>query len=309
MVSEHADFQYLVSQALKNPALGHMRPVIEKELIHFDLLYVLDREGLLDNLVFQGGTSLRLCYGGSRFSEDLDFAGGLDFTSARLADMKVCIEDYLSGRYGLEVTVKEPASLRQEPGYAEIKIDKWQIGIETAPARRDLPRQKIKLEVANIPAYTSEPMPLQAHYDFLPKGYADLLIMVETREEIMADKLLSLPATRRYVRNRDIWDLAWLAQRGVMVDSDLVRLKVECYRHEQDDYLDMVEHLLERLPSLVDDKQFKDEMMRFLPADAFDRTVGQSKFQQYLLNVLSDMFDQVLRDFQPAPAPGPEFRM
>lgn len=77
-----------------------MRPVIEKELIHYDLLYALDREGLLNDLVFQGGTSLRLCYGGNRFSEDLDFAGGVDFTSRQLAEMKTCIQDYLSTRYG-----------------------------------------------------------------------------------------------------------------------------------------------------------------------------------------------------------------
>ncbi|CDG92427.1 hypothetical protein XBP1_330002 [Xenorhabdus bovienii str. puntauvense] len=31
---------------------------------------------------FQGGTSLSLCYGGNRFSEDLDFAGGKDFRPA-----------------------------------------------------------------------------------------------------------------------------------------------------------------------------------------------------------------------------------
>jgi len=61
-----------------------MRPIIEKELQHYDFLFCLDQAGLLDTRVFQGGTSLRLCYGGSRFSEDLDFADGKEFTSARL---------------------------------------------------------------------------------------------------------------------------------------------------------------------------------------------------------------------------------
>lgn len=61
---------------------SHMRAVVEKELLHYDLLFVLDRGGLLDNLTFQGGTALRLCYGSSRLSEDLDFLGGKDFSSA-----------------------------------------------------------------------------------------------------------------------------------------------------------------------------------------------------------------------------------
>jgi predicted nucleotidyltransferase component of viral defense system len=70
-------------------------------------------KGLLEGLVFQGGTSLRLCYGGNRFSENLDFAGGVDFTSRKLVDMKECIQDYLAARYSLEVSVKEPASLKK----------------------------------------------------------------------------------------------------------------------------------------------------------------------------------------------------
>ncbi|MGP9799056.1 nucleotidyl transferase AbiEii/AbiGii toxin family protein [Halomonas sp. 86] len=69
MMIESVDFKSLVDQVMKDAALGHMRPVIEKELLHYDLLYALDKESMLDSLVFQGGTSLRLCYGGSRFSE------------------------------------------------------------------------------------------------------------------------------------------------------------------------------------------------------------------------------------------------
>lgn len=49
-----------------------MRPVIEKELLHYDILYALDEAWVLDNLVFQGGTSLRLCRESNRYSEYLD---------------------------------------------------------------------------------------------------------------------------------------------------------------------------------------------------------------------------------------------
>lgn len=156
-----ADFNALVAKAMQQTEVAAMRPVIEKELLHYDILYCLDQAGLLNELVFQGGTSLRLCHGGNRFSEDLDFAGGVDFSSTRLAEMKTCIEDYIGKRYGLEVTVKEPASLRQEKEYAELRVDKWQINITTAPGQKDMPKQKIKLEVANVPAYTKEALPLR----------------------------------------------------------------------------------------------------------------------------------------------------
>ncbi|MDN7131527.1 nucleotidyl transferase AbiEii/AbiGii toxin family protein [Halomonas sp. MC140] len=307
MMIESVDFKNLVDQAMKDPALGHMRPVIEKELLHYDLLYALDKEGMLDGLVFQGGTSLRLCYGGSRFSEDLDFAGGVDFSSRKLTDMKTGIKDYLSSRYGLEVTVKEPASLKKNFKYAELKIDKWQIGITTSPGRRDLPKQKVKLEIANIPAHTKTARPLVRNYEFLPDGYEDLLVMVETRDEIMADKLLSLPATQKYVRNRDIWDLAWLAQRGAQVDSELVKQKMVDYR--LDDYPDRLNSMISRLSDIIAGKNFQDEMGRFLPADIYVRTLGQDKFQSYLVTTLTDLLATVqaaLMSEQPA---GPSFRM
>ena len=81
------DFEALVDRAMEAADTAHIRPVIQKELLHYDILFCLDQAGLLDDLVFQGGTSLRLCYGSHRYSEDLDFVGGRDFSSARLAGL------------------------------------------------------------------------------------------------------------------------------------------------------------------------------------------------------------------------------
>ena len=184
MKIDQENFAQLVNKAMQVENVSHMRSVIEKELLHYDILFALEKGGLLDKLTFQGGTSLRLCYGGNRFSEDLDFAGGNDFSSAMLADMKHCIEKYIGERYGLEVTVKEPKDLKQDPKYSELSIDKWQIAVVTSPERKDLPKQKIKVEVANIPAYTREPQPLQINYDFLPDGYSDTLILTESLDEV-----------------------------------------------------------------------------------------------------------------------------
>ncbi len=54
--------------------------VVEKELLHHDILRVLSGSGLLAKLTFIGGTCLRACYGSHRLSEDLDFTGGADFS-------------------------------------------------------------------------------------------------------------------------------------------------------------------------------------------------------------------------------------
>jgi predicted nucleotidyltransferase component of viral defense system len=142
-----ADFAPLVERAMQAGNRSHMRPVVEKELLHYDILFALDTEGLLDLLTFQGGTSLRLCYGSPRFSEDLDFVGGEAFNTSTMLRMKSCIERYVGERYGLHVSVKEPRELAHEAQNRHVKVHKWQIRITTAPARRDLPTQMIKIEI------------------------------------------------------------------------------------------------------------------------------------------------------------------
>ncbi|MGL5299063.1 MAG: nucleotidyl transferase AbiEii/AbiGii toxin family protein [Plesiomonas sp.] len=291
MKIDQENFALLVNKAMQVENVSHMRTVIEKELLHYDILFALEKGGLLGKLTFQGGTSLRLCYGGNRFSEDLDFAGGKDFSSAMLADMKHYIEKHIGERYGLEVTVKEPKDLKKDPEYSELNIDKWQIAIVTSPERKDLPKQKIKVEVANIPAYTREPQPLQIKYDFLPDGYSDTLILTESLDEVMADKIISLPATTKHVRHRDIWDLAWLQQQGATLKMELVKNKVSDYKLEH--FNKMLENFLKRLPGIVSSEAFIAEMKRFLPTDVFDRTLAQDKFQIYLQNNLAKLFKTV----------------
>ena len=258
----------------------HMRPVIEKELLHYDILFALDSSNLLDQLTFQGGTSLRLCYGSPRFSEDLDFVGGYEFSTQKLIFMKNCIEEYLGKRYGLEVTVKEPHDMLQEPDTRNIKVSKWQIRVVTHPERKDLPKQMIKIEVANVPAYTREPRQIQRNYDSLPDGYNDTLVLVESLDEILADKLVSLVSCQAYVRHRDIWDIHWLKQQGATVNFELVQNKIKDYKVEE--YQKKLKVMIERLPEIIFGKEFKEQMSRFLPMDAQDRTLLKDKFLTFL---------------------------
>lgn len=80
------DFNAYAAQLARTNGRQTMAPVIEKELLHYEILRAMEEDGLLGGLVFQGGTCLRLCYGASRYSENLDFAGGFDFDAADLVD-------------------------------------------------------------------------------------------------------------------------------------------------------------------------------------------------------------------------------
>lgn len=282
------NFNELVDVAMQQPGRTAMRPVVEKEILHYDIFYALDAAGLLRNLVFQGGTSLRLCRGSSRFSEDLDFAGGRDFTSQKMEAIKVCIEKHLGTRYGLLIEVKEPKEMASLPDYENVRVDKWQVSVETSPERPDLPRQRVKLEIANIPAYTSELVPLRQNYDFL-LGYGQVLVNAESIDEILADKLVAFPASVKNIRYRDIWDIAWLEQQGAKLDPTLVERKIGDYHIA--DYKQLLENAIDRLPGIIEGKPFVDQMSRFIDADTLARTLRDPRFGDYLKSTVAHVFN------------------
>ena len=288
---DRAIFSELADRAMAQGGRGHMRPVIEKELLHYDILFGLERDGLLDEMTFQGGTALRLCYGSQRFSEDLDFAGGRDFSRDRVDGIKASLESYIGQRYGLELVIREPSDLVDQPGYRGLHVSTWQISIVTAPTRPDIPRQRIKLEVANIDAYSRIPRSLNRNYDFLPDGYGDMLVLTESLDEIMADKLVSLVNTQRYVRYRDIWDLRWLKQQGAKVKLEWVRNKITDYRIA--DYAAKLEQMRSQLPDIVRSRSFADEMSRFLPDEVQQRTLAKPKFLDFLATEVGGLLGEV----------------
>lgn len=285
------DFKALVDRAMKEGGRNHMRPVIEKELLHYDILFALDKEGLLDKLTFQGGTLLRLCYGAQRFSEDLDFAGGKNFNRNDLINIKNCIEKYIGERYGFEVSVKEPKELAAEQINENIKVEKWQVNVSTSPGSRDIPKQKIKIEVINVPAYTKVPKVLKKNYDFLPDGYSDIFIISETLDELYADKIISFINTEKYIRYRDIWDLRWIKQQGAMLDIQLINNKINDYNISN--FKKKLDKTLNNLSSIIHGENFKAQMSRFIPFSIQEKTLNNEKFYDYLTEELTQLFLEV----------------
>lgn len=292
------DFKQYVEMALNNTDLAIMRPVVEKELMHYEIFNALDEEGLLKNLVFQGGTSLRLCRGSDRFSEDLDFAGGKDFSSASMEKIKDCIVKRIGGRFGLMVSVKEPKPAKEG---APVNVDKWMVSIETSPGEPHLPRQKIKIEIANIPAYTREAVPLRMNYSVL-EGMNRVIVVAETIDEILADKIVALPtsiakmegggliATPTKIRHRDIWDIAWLVEQGAKLDPHMVKAKLNDYGIQN--YEQLLDHAIQAVPSIASGAEFKAQMQRFIKKSSHDNAFGKPGFDAYLSNTVNRLFNE-----------------
>lgn len=313
------EWEELVNSAMQDPSLSKMRPVVEKELLHYEIFSALDKEGLLKGLVFQGGTCLRLCYGSYRYSEDLDFAGGPGFDANQFLKIKECLEDHMVSRFGLETSVKPPAHLGAVPD--NVPVSKWTMAVVTSPANRSVPKQKIKIEVAAVAAHTAVSTPINSMLQ-VSFGQRPILVNAESREEIMSDKLIAFPTSLfdnkgnpqdgkgARIRFRDLWDLSWLSQKGASPDYGLVIRKISDYGIPHYDRL--VKNALERIPQIINEPHFLDEMSRFIDAKTFEATLAQANYRQYMEKTVSQFYVDTLavlsaqkNSAEPTPKVGP----
>lgn len=275
-------FDQLVDEALKAHAdLTTLRPVVEKELLHHDILRELADAGLMAGLTFIGGTCLRACYGSARLSEDLDFTGGSDFRRDDLAELGGVLTTRLQTRYGLPASVSKPI---QTGG----KVSTWKLTIETRPCQRHLPAQRIHLDICAIPSHDPRPMMLRNLYG-VDLGTSGLILQAQSREEILADKIIALAFRENRIKNRDLWDIAWLVQQGIEMPGKLIPLKVR--DHQRDD-AEFIELLRSRVASLKSQPEMRDdfvkEMRRFLPAATTRETVEKETYWPYLVQVIEE---------------------
>ena len=282
-------FDTLVDEALRSRSdLALLRPVVEKELLHHDILREMSAAGLLTGLTFIGGTCLRACYGSPRLSEDLDFTGGASFKRSDLADLGLILSRNLQTRYGLRVDVGDPV---KEEG----RVSTWKMSVETRPGRKDMPAQRIHLDICSIPSHDARPMMLRNIYG-VEMGTSGLILQAQSREEILADKVVALALRKNRIKNRDLWDILWLLQQGVELPYRLIPRKLENHHCEKGEFETLLRERVNSLgPSSSMRTDFLREMRRFLPSAISRQTVEQPKYWEYLALTVAELSEKVLK--------------
>lgn len=283
-------FDQLVTEALKKqPNLSTLRMVVEKELLHHDILRVLSNNNLLTNLTFIGGTCLRCCYGGVRLSEDLDFTGGCDFTRDSLSSMGQVLIESLNAKYELLIKVSEPIKDKKN-------VDTWKVKVETRPKQKQLPAQCINIDICAVSSYEKQPMLLLNPYG-VDMGTSGLIIQAQSREEIYADKLLAFAFRPNRVKHRDLWDIVWLHQQGLKPRFELIPQKLADRKQTVDHFLKLFN---ERKQLLIENKQisleFKQEMQRFLSVPQVKQVVEQDNLWDFIIYLIGDLGNQLQKN-------------
>lgn len=276
-----------------NPDYAAVTPVIEKEILHHDIMDVLIKQGVMQRLTFIGGTSLRMCYNSSRLSEDLDFNGGHDFKPSEFEGLESEIQSYIQNKYETEVWVNKPSGEQQGDTVS------WKISIVKEPNRPDLPRQKMHIDVCAIPSFDVEKRPLINHYDVVVPTEG-ILVPVQSLQETLADKLIALAYRARRIKPRDIWDIVWIKQRGINLSKELVAKKLNARHKQTDDFQQALSAALAKLMSEDEvHNDFNMEMSRFIPKQIKERTLDNPEYWAYVQNEVNTIASQMLHDGKP----------
>jgi predicted nucleotidyltransferase component of viral defense system len=276
-----------------NPDYAAVTPVIEKEILHHDIMDVLIKQGVMQRLTFIGGTSLRMCYNSSRLSENLDFNGGHDFKPSEFEGLESEIQTYIQNKYETEVWVNKPYSEQQGDTVS------WKISIVKEPNRPDLPRQKMHIDVCAIPSFDIEKRPLINHYDIVVPTEG-ILVPVQSLQETLADKLIALAYRARRIKPRDIWDIIWIKQRGIDLSKILVEKKLNARHKHTDDFRQALSTALTKLMSEEEvHNDFNMEMSRFIPKQIKERTLDNPEYWAYVQSEVKAIASELLYDGKP----------
>lgn len=292
------DFNELADRAAE-PGNVAASGTIKKEILHYDILWAMHSAGLLAHLVFKGGTSLRLCHGSPRLSEDLDFSGGAGFSASIFDGFEKVLGKAIHQHYGLHTFVRQPSPQQQD---TPVPVWRLWIAVETHPGRPDIPRQRVKIEVDRSTSDRVEISEPNLNYAHLGAEHQAFTLRTARLESVMADKLIALPLSvvgRDNPRYRDIWDLRWLATaRGCRPSPDLLAAKaaevgVESYRTA-------LAGTLAALPELIGSDAYAAAMRRHLRFDDWDGSVARPDGRAATVSKINDL----LRECEAALASG-----
>jgi predicted nucleotidyltransferase component of viral defense system len=187
---------------------------IFQEEVQKSVLAALAIKGCFNNLVFQGGTALRLFYNNPRFSEDIDLVLKEGEKRYNLTQFLPHIEQFTHNTFPFLDSVAARTQ-KTEP-------DLQRIILLTHSDRSDQ-NLRLHIELAFIPSYWNNPKILE----FPP---TQPVVRVEEPLEILADKVCAL-AFRQYLKGRDLWDIYFLTkERNIDLKWGLVRKKVLDYK-------------------------------------------------------------------------------
>jgi hypothetical protein len=120
-------------------------------------------------------------------------------------------------------------------------------------------------------------------------GTDGLILQIQTREEILADKWIALAFRPNRIKYRDLWDILWLDRRGVQLDAQLTLEKLKDRQQTRQNFSTALSERINGLETqAIQQREFQAEIERFLPATDVRASIQTPEFWAFLLFTLRE---------------------
>ena len=212
---------YIEKVINKNYSVYENRNLLREYLQKF-ILFIIYRKKIFREIVFTGGTCIRLIYGMNRFSEDLDYSlsyntKGFDFL--KMINL-IKVELDLSG-YDMEIKSKIYGNVKSS--FLKFKNLLYETGISSN--KEELLSVKIEVDTNPPEGGIEEQIFLNFENIFYVRSY-DL-------SSLFTGKLHALLA-RRYNKGRDYYDLLWYLTKHKDIEPNFLMLNNSLKQNRED---------------------------------------------------------------------------
>jgi predicted nucleotidyltransferase component of viral defense system len=187
-----------------------VQDLIQHEQFELEVLSRLQSDRFLSNLIFTGGTMLRLCHGLNRYSVDLDFWVAREMDWAKYYRR---MEKYLGQFYKIADSANNHFTI-----LFELKSPQF-------------PRA-LKIEIRK----TIRKIKTETSIAYSPNSTVQVMLKTVALEEMMKSKIEAF-LDRREIR--DVYDIEFLLKRGISISAEkeiLIKLLVGLEKLEKKDF-------------------------------------------------------------------------
>jgi len=232
-----------------------------KEYLQYPVLNYLYNSRQYKDLVFTGGSCLRICFNGPRLSEDLDF----DLLPEKYDELDLHklakeLKNIFETKYLFPLETKCQGKMRiylKFPVLRELELasiqesDLLYVKLEFSPASS----KRLKTELTPISRY---------NYNFMAKNYPLPALMAKKINAFLARTWFKGKENEIDIKGRDFYDLFWYLQKGIQPDFASLDKKIKTK-----DFAQLKKILLDRIEKKATARKLSYDLKNFFPDQNF----------------------------------------
>ena len=209
-----------------------------REILQVSFVEKFYKERKLKDTYFKGGTCLKLIYGSTRFSEDLDFTTKMSEKNIKniISEVIVKLKDEYPG-----LSFKKLETLQ---GFSFKLYLSNEISHQPLTIKLDFSLRESVIDPVSSPIETNLPVVTTSIINHL------------SDKEILAEKIRAI---LHRDKGRDLYDMWFLLSRGIKIDIDFINKKLKYYNEKLD-----INLLVSKINSW-DEKNIDKDLRKFLP--------------------------------------------